>query len=309
MIAVSLASQPSIDEAAHAFPIPVVNAGSAEHDPCRVIADLLTLREHFGSLTGLRIAYVGADQAIPASLREAGDMLGMDVIHAPPPTPVHHPDAYGQTPEPDSSCVEPQDAVRGAHVVYTDAWVQGSEQGRRGGGIWDAATHQVTNKLRALANDDADVAHPELPNLPAWPRAPGLLELLTNDDPKVSDATVQTNIDNLSVLPAGAHHRRATELLASEQMATVLRELASSYSDRIVIFDSPPLLPTTEARTLAAHMGQIVMVVAADSTRQHAVNLALETIEDCEIVLMMLNKADKTDVGTYYGYYADDEPR
>ncbi|MEO8565238.1 MAG: XrtA-associated tyrosine autokinase [Betaproteobacteria bacterium] len=156
---------------------------------------------------------------------------------------------------------------------------------------------------------DGDVAHPELPNILGTPRAPGLLELLTNDDLKVSDAIVQTNIDNLSVLPAGAHHRRATELLASEQMATVLRELASSYSDRIVIFDSPPLLPTTEARTLAAHMGQIVMVVAADSTRQHAVNLALETIEDCEIVLMMLNKADKTDVGTYYGYYADDEPR
>lgn len=156
---------------------------------------------------------------------------------------------------------------------------------------------------------DGDVAHPELPNILGTPRSPGLLELLTQDDLKVGDAIVQTNIDNLSVLPAGAHHRRATELLASEQMATVLRELASYYSDRIVIFDSPPLLPTTEARTLAAHMGQIVMVVAADSTRQHAVNLALETIEDCEIVLMMLNKADKTDVGTYYGYYADDEPR
>ena len=102
---------------------------------------------------------------------------------------------------------------------------------------------------------------------------------------------------------------RATELLASEQMAVVLHELATRYPDRIVIFDSPPLLPTTEARALASHMGQIVMVVAADSTRQHAVNLALATIENCEIVLMVLNKADKTDVGTYYGYYADDEPR
>lgn len=156
---------------------------------------------------------------------------------------------------------------------------------------------------------DGDVAHPELPNILGTPGAPGLLELLTHDDLDVSDTIVRTNIDNFSVLPAGAHHRRATELLASEQMATVLRELATRYADRIVIFDSPPLLPTTEARALAAHMGQIVMVVAADSTRQQAVNLALETIEDCEIVLMMLNKADKTDVGTYYGYYADDEPR
>ena len=156
---------------------------------------------------------------------------------------------------------------------------------------------------------DGDVAHPEFPNILQTPSAPGLLEVLTHDGLDVSDAIVRTNIENFSVLPAGAHHRRATELLASEQMASVLRDLATRYADRIVIFDSPPLLPTTEARAMAAHMGQIVMVVAADSTRQHAVNLALETVADCEIVLMMLNKADKTDVGTYYAYYADDEPR
>ena len=156
---------------------------------------------------------------------------------------------------------------------------------------------------------DGDVAHPELPRVLGTPGSPGLLELLTTNEIDVSDAIVRTNVENLSVLPAGAHHRRATELLASEQMAVVLHELATRYPDRIVIFDSPPLLPTTEARALASHMGQIVMVVAADSTRQHAVNLALATIENCDIVLMMLNKADKTDVGTYYGYYADDEPR
>jgi len=83
----------------------------------------------------------------------------------------------------------------------------------------------------------------------------------------------------------------------------LLRELASRYSDRIVIFDSPPLLATTEARVLASHMGQILMVVAANSTTRHAVQSALTTIENCEIVLMMLNKANQTDVGTYYGYY------
>jgi protein-tyrosine kinase len=156
---------------------------------------------------------------------------------------------------------------------------------------------------------DGDVAHPELPRVLGTPSSPGLLELLTTGEIDVSDAILRTNVENLSVLPAGAHHRRATELLASEQMAVVLHELATRYPDRIVIFDSPPLLPTTEARALASHMGQIVMVVAADSTRQHAVNLALATIENCEIVLMVLNKADKTDVGTYYGYYADEEPR
>ena len=89
-------------------------------------------------------------------------------------------------------------------------------------------------------------------------------------------------------------------------MAILLRELSSRYPDRIIMFDSPPLLATTEARVLATHMGQIVVVVAADSTRQQAVNLAMSTIENCDVVMMVLNKADKTDVGTYYGYYGDD---
>ena len=156
---------------------------------------------------------------------------------------------------------------------------------------------------------DGDVAHPDLPSLLGVPSAPGLLDVLTRDDIDIGDVLVRTNVDNLMVLPTGAQHRRATEVLASEQMAKILRELASRYSDRIIIFDSPPLLATTEARVLATQMGQIVMVVAADSTRQQTVNLALSTIENCDMVMMMLNKASQTDVGAYYGYYAGDDAR
>jgi len=151
-----------------------------------------------------------------------------------------------------------------------------------------------------------DVAHPMLPTLLGVPSEPGLLDLLTRDDLDVGDALIRTNVEKLSILPAGVRQRRATELLASEQMASLLRELSTRYPDRIVICDSPPLLATTEARVLATHMGQIIMVVAADTTTQHAVTQALSTVENCEIVLMMLNKARKTDVGSYYGYYADD---
>lgn len=156
---------------------------------------------------------------------------------------------------------------------------------------------------------DGDVAHPTLPALLGAPHSPGLLDLLTRDDVDVADALVKTNVEKLSLLPAGSRHRRSTELLASEQMASLLRELASRYSDRIIIFDSPPLLATTEARVLASLMGQIVMVVAADHTSQHAVSQALATIDNCEIVLMLLNKASRSDVGAYYGYYGDDPGR
>ncbi len=149
---------------------------------------------------------------------------------------------------------------------------------------------------------DGDVANPGLPPLLGIPESPGLLDLLTDEKLDVSDAMVRTNIDKLSVLPAGAPHRRATELLASDQMTLLLRDLASRYPDRIIIFDSPPLLPTTEARVLATQMGQIVMVVAAESTSQNTVNQALATVEGCENVMMMLNKASRPSVSEYGPY-------
>lgn len=155
--AMRLASHRSIEEAAAVAPMPVINAGSADHDPCHVLADVLTLRQHFGDLSGVRIAYLGADRAIATSLSEAGDRLGMRVITAPPPTPTPHPDVYGRMPKPEG--IDPCDAVRGAHAVYTDAWVQASEQARKGGGIWDAATHQVNRELLALASPDVVVLH------------------------------------------------------------------------------------------------------------------------------------------------------
>ena len=156
---------------------------------------------------------------------------------------------------------------------------------------------------------DGDVAHPSLPDVLNVPTSPGLLDLLTRGGIDVADALVKTNIEKLTFLPAGSRHRRSTELLASEQMARLLRELGTRYADRIIIFDSPPLLATTEARVLATHMGQVIMIVAANSTTRHAVSQALSTIENCENVFMMLNKSSKTDVGDYYGYYADDGPR
>jgi len=156
---------------------------------------------------------------------------------------------------------------------------------------------------------DGDVAHPALPDLLGIPQSPGLLDLLIRDDLDIDQALLQTNIEKLTVLPAGTRHRRSTELLASEKMVILLRELATRVPDRIIIFDSPPLLATTEARVISTHMGQIIMVVAADATSQHAVKQGLATIENCEVVLMMLNKAAQTDVGSYYGYPADDDLR
>lgn len=150
---------------------------------------------------------------------------------------------------------------------------------------------------------DADVARPSLMKAFGLPAGPGLLDLLLNDDVEMSDVLLRTNIDKLTLLPSGTPHPRATELLASDAMTDLIEEMGQRYPDRIIIFDSPPLLLTTEARVLAAHMGQVVVVVQAEKTLQSEVRHALTTIESCPIKLMLLNQARAGGQEAYgYGY-------
>src|SRR6185295_80110 len=94
---------------------------------------------------------------------------------------------------------------------------------------------------------DADVARPTVPGMLGLPATRGLLDVLVDESVDVGDVMLKTNVEKLSVLLSGTKHPRATELLASESMNRLLEELGSRYSDRIIVFDSPPLLVTTEA--------------------------------------------------------------
>jgi len=153
---------------------------------------------------------------------------------------------------------------------------------------------------------DADVTRPSIMDVLGLPAGPGLLDLVQDESVDLSATLLRTSIDKLTVLPSGTAHPRATELLASDAMAKLLNEIARRYPDRIVVFDSPPLLLTTESRVLASHMGQIVMVVRAEETRQSDVIQALSTIEACPIRLMLLNQARTArNVGYGYGYAGD----
>lgn len=151
---------------------------------------------------------------------------------------------------------------------------------------------------------DADVAKPRIPEYLGIKGEKGLLDVLRDPSLSLSDVMLRTNVEKLSILPSGKTYKRATELLASESMKSLVRDIANRYPDRVIIFDSPPLLSTSEASVLASHMGQIVMVVEAERTPQEAVKEALSQIESCEVVGMLLNKA-RPFPGTdyYYGYY------
>jgi protein-tyrosine kinase len=150
---------------------------------------------------------------------------------------------------------------------------------------------------------DADVSRPAVLQRLGLPSTPGLLDMLTDPSLKMSDALLRTNIERLSILPAGSASAQATELLASDGMSALLEDLASRYSDRVIVFDAPPLLPSTESRVLATRMGQVVVVVEADRTSHTTVAEAMATLEVCPVVLPLLNKSSRSDAGTYYGSY------
>lgn len=150
---------------------------------------------------------------------------------------------------------------------------------------------------------DADVAKPSIPEYLGIKGERGLMDLLIDDKLQLSDVLIRTNVDKLTILPAGPGHRYATELLASGAMNRLLDELAQRYPERIIIFDSPPLLATSEARVLAGRMGQIILVVESEKTTQEVVQEALKQLEGCDVVGVVLNKTRRKPGGDLYGYY------
>lgn len=152
---------------------------------------------------------------------------------------------------------------------------------------------------------DADVAHPcILEYLGVEDGRPGLLDILARDDIDFPDALIRTDIDNLTLLPAGRTSPRANEMLASKGMEDLVREMSERYPDRVILFDTPPLLATSEASVLATHMGQVVFVVESDNTPQDAATRAIEQIHSCKHVWPLLNKSKPLPGMRYaYGYY------
>ncbi|WP_018412969.1 XrtA-associated tyrosine autokinase [Methyloversatilis thermotolerans] len=150
---------------------------------------------------------------------------------------------------------------------------------------------------------DADVARPSVLNLLGLPPAKGLMDVLLDRNVGLPDVLLRTNVEKLTILPAGMPHKNATELLASSSMKSLLVELAHRYPDRIIIFDSPPLMVTTEAPVLAQSMGQLVLVVEAGRTTHTMVKQALAKVQGCQVKMLVLNKARYARTDGYYGYY------
>jgi protein-tyrosine kinase len=150
---------------------------------------------------------------------------------------------------------------------------------------------------------DGDVIKASLSRLLGVQSNRGLNDLLEDSSCAVNDVILDTQNPKLKIIPAGTRSSKSTELLASKAMEHLLNELAERYSDRIILFDSPPLLATSEASVLNHLMGQVLLVVEAGSTPVDAVRDSLSKLDENKAIGLLLNKSRHSKAGNYYGSY------
>jgi ornithine carbamoyltransferase len=158
-IAIRSGSDDAVAALAAASDAPVINALTPLHHPCQALADLLTLRERFGALEGLRVAYVGDGNNVARSLALLGATAGVSVV-------VSSPEGYELEGAPGAELVaDPREAVAGADALYTDVWVSMGDEAeveRRRAAL---RPFRIDSELLAAAADGAIVLH----CLPAHP--------------------------------------------------------------------------------------------------------------------------------------------
>lgn len=150
---------------------------------------------------------------------------------------------------------------------------------------------------------DADVAKPHISTLFGLANEPGLIDLLSDESMHLDDVVLPTDIPGLSILPAGKRSEHAPELLASQRMEAVTRALSEAAPERVIVFDSSPLLSSSDAGVLARLVGQIVLIVAAGQTPQQAVMDALDGLDEAKAINLVLNRASAGSGAESYGYY------
>jgi protein-tyrosine kinase len=151
---------------------------------------------------------------------------------------------------------------------------------------------------------DGDAINPTVPKVLGFDFDLGLTDVLADERLDLADVLIRTNIEKLSILPAGRRHPLANELLASARMSAFVDEVAARYKDRIIIFDSPPVLATTDPTVLALHVGQVAFVVEAEGTGKAAIEESLRVLGSCRHLGLILNKARRSNqLYGYNGYY------
>jgi ornithine carbamoyltransferase len=175
-IVIRSGSDERVRELAGGASVPVINGLTPEHHPCQALADLLTLKERFGELEGLRLAYVGDGNNMARSLAILGRIAGVEVIIASP-------DGYRIEEGLAELTDDPRAAAAGADAIYTDVWVSMGDEPEAERRRRDLAPFQVNHELLAAASNRAVALH----CLPAHPGEEITPEVLYGDRSGVWD--------------------------------------------------------------------------------------------------------------------------
>ncbi len=158
--------QAEVEEFAEHASIPVINGLTDDSHPLQALADAMTLRERFGTLSGIRLAYVGDGNNVCHSLMRLAGRFGMEFSAATPPGYEPHP-GFAAAASEDALAnggsvaigVDPEEAVRGAHAVYTDVWTSMGDKNDRDRRLRDLEQYRVDARLLALADPEAVALH------------------------------------------------------------------------------------------------------------------------------------------------------
>lgn len=155
-----------VDELASFSSVPVLNALTDSSHPCQALADVMTIRERFGRLEGVRLAFLGDGNNVCASLMVAAAKLGMSFVAACPPgyepTEQAQADAREAAAESGASIEithDPEQAAAGADVLYTDVWVSMGEEEERDERLAAFRGYAINERLLELASPEAVVMH------------------------------------------------------------------------------------------------------------------------------------------------------
>jgi len=168
----------------------------------------------------------------------------------------------------------------------------------------------AAEKDREILLIDADFGKPGIPAALGLDAGPGLMDALADPMVAIEDCVIRTDIPSLSILPAGQRSNADTEFLSSARTEQLLARLTEGRPDRILVFDSPPLLAASPAAVLASHVAIALLVVRADKTSEAAVRDAVGLLKGGAQVQLLLNAVRFTGGGRRFGsYYAKGEPR
>jgi exopolysaccharide/PEP-CTERM locus tyrosine autokinase len=175
----------------------------------------------------------------------------------------------------------------------------------------DGKTFTCVNLALSMAHErdlsvllaDGDAPRARLTGLLGMRGEPGLLNALADESLDVESLIVGTNVRGLQLLPLGKFMENATELLASARMKQIATSLVSRDPRRLVVFDSAPLLVSSEARVLSRLPGQVVLVVRSGKTPVQAITEALGYLDQNRFRGVILNHTPLREGGGYYGDY------